>query len=188
MEYDIEKINWQLVKVFDTIATKGFVQLDDIPEFVSAAGMLHISRIVRTMICGGKISEAMIYKDTGIFPLYNKTYERTIENYHYACEFYTDIDFSQADEQTEQLFGYITSMLSIICTCKLNLQLEKQSSRLDRDSGIPNSKGFRAFMEEVIENGILTDYALIRANIKGCNTLNTIFGYQATTEIIIKYA
>ena len=188
MEYDIEKINWQLVKVFDTIATKGFIQLDDIPEFVSAAGMLHISRIVRTMICGGKISEAMIYKDTGIFPLYNKTYERTIENYHYACEFYTDIDFSQADEQTEQLFGYIASMLSIICTCKLNLQLEKQSSRLDRDSGIPNSKGFRAFMEEVIENGILTDYALIRANIKGCNTLNTIFGYQATTEIIIKYA
>ena len=53
MEYDIEKINWQLVKVFDTIATKGFVQLDDIPEFVSAAGMLHIARIVRTMICGG---------------------------------------------------------------------------------------------------------------------------------------
>ncbi len=188
MEYDIEKINQQLIKVFDTVATKGFVELNDVPEFVSAAGMLHISRIVRTMICGGKISETMIYKDTGIFPLYNKTYERTMENCHYACEFYTDIDFAEADEQTEQMFGYITSMLTIMGFCKLNLQFEKQSSRLDRDSGIPNSKGFRAFMEEVIENGILTDYALIRANIKGCNTLNTIFGYQATTEIIIKYA
>ena len=188
MSYDFKEISEQLVRAMHTYATTEICTIGEIPELVSVASALHISRIVRTMIYGGRGDETIIYKDPGIYPLFSKKYERKVDKCSYSCEFYTDIDLSNADSETEQLFEHFTSTLAILCTCKLNIHLEKLSTNIDRDSGIPNSKGFKMFIEDVKENGILSDYAVIRANIKGCNTLNTIFGYQATTDIIIKYA
>lgn len=177
-----------LSDTIDAVATKRYDDLQQITEFAPAAKAMRISRIVRTLNYGGRVSETLVYKDTEIFPLYNKKYDRENASCSYTYEFYTDVDFTTLSAEQEQLFEHIANILAIICTCTLNIHVEKLIDHIDRDSGIPNSKGFRAFIEEVKENGILTDYAVIRANIKGCNTLNTIFGYQATTEIITKYA
>lgn len=177
-----------LSDTIDAFATKRYDDLQQIAEFAPAAKAMRISRIVRTLNYGGRVSETLVYKDTEIFPLYNKKYDRENASCSYTYEFYTDVDFTTLSAEQEQLFEHIANILTIICTCTLNIHVEKLIDHIDRDSGIPNSKGFRAFIEEVKENGILTDYAVIRANIKGCNTLNTIFGYQATTEIITKYA
>ncbi len=177
-----------LSDTIDAVATKRYDDLQQIAEFAPAAKAMRISRIVRTLNYGGRVSETLVYKDTEIFPLYNKKYDRENASCSYTYEFYTDVDFATLSAEQEQLFEHITNILAIICTCTLNIHVEKLIDHIDRDSGIPNSKGFRAFIEEVKENGILADYAVIRANIKGCNTLNTIFGYQATTEIITKYA
>ena len=121
---------------------------------------------------GGRLSETLIYKDSSIYPLHNKKYERENTSCSLTYEFYTDVDFETLTDEQEQLFEHITNLLAIICTCTLNIHVEKLIDHIDRDSGIPNSKGFRAFIEEVKENGVLSDYAVIRANIKGCNTLN----------------
>lgn len=177
-----------LSDTIDAVATKRYDDLQQIAEFIPAAKAMRISRIVRTLDYGGRVSETLVYKDTEIFPLYNKKYERENASCSFAYEFYTDVDFATLSEEQEKLFEHITNILAVICTCTLNIHVEKLIDHIDRDSGIPNSKGFRAFIEEVKENGILADYAVIRANIKGCNTLNTIFGYQATTEIITRYA
>ena len=177
-----------LSDTIDAVATKRYDDLQQIAEFIPAAKAMRISRIVRTLDYGGRVSETLVYKDTEIFPLYNKKYERENASCSFTYEFYTDVDFATLSEEQEKLFEHITNILAVICTCTLNIHVEKLIDHIDRDSGIPNSKGFRAFIEEVKENGILSDYAVIRANIKGCNTLNTIFGYQATTEIITRYA
>lgn len=177
-----------LSDTIDAVTTKRYDDLQQIAEFATAAKAMRISRIVRTLNYGGRVSETLVYKDTEIFPLYNKKYDRENASCSYTYEFYTDVDFTTLSAEQEQLFEHITNILAILCTCTLNIHVEKLIDHIDRDSGIPNSKGFRAFIEEVKENGILADYAVIRANIKGCNTLNTIFGYQATTEIITKYS
>lgn len=177
-----------LSDTIDAVAVKRYNDLQQITEFVPAAKALRISRIVRTLDYGGRLSESLVYKDSEIFPLYNKKYERVNSSCSFTYEFYTDVDFASLSREQEQLFEHVTSILAVLCTCTLNIHVEKLIDHIDRDSGIPNSKGFRAFIEEVKENGILSDYAVIRANIKGCNTLNTIFGYQATTEIITRYA
>lgn len=183
-----DDVRMYLSDTIDAVATKRYDDLQQITEFAPAAKAMRISRIVRTLSYGGRVSETLVYKDTEIFPLYNKKYDRENASCSYTYEFYTDVDFTTLSAEQEQLFEHIANILAIICTCTLNIHVEKLIDHIDRDSGIPNSKGFRAFIEEVKENGILTDYAVIRANIKGCNTLNTIFGYQATTEIITKYA
>ena len=177
-----------LSDTIDAVATKRYDDLQQIAEFAPAAKAMRISRIVRTLNYGGRVSETLVYKDTEIFPLYNKKYDRENASCSYTYEFYTDVDFTTLSAEQEQIFEHITNILAVLCTCTLNIHVEKLIDHIDRDSGIPNSKGFRAFIEEVKENGILADYAVIRANIKGCNTLNTIFGYQATTEIITKYS
>ena len=184
----VEEVRGYLSDMIDAIATKRYDDLQQITEFAPAAKALHISRIVRTLNYGGRLSETLIYKDSSIYPLHNKKYERENTSCSLTYEFYTDVDFETLTDEQEQLFEHITNLLAIICTCTLNIHVEKLIDHIDRDSGIPNSKGFRAFIEEVKENGVLSDYAVIRANIKGCNTLNTIFGYQATTEIIQRFA
>ncbi len=183
-----DEVRSSLSDTIDAVTIKQYNELQQITEFAPAAKALRISRIVRTLDYGGRISETLVYKDTEIFPLYNKKYERVNASCSYTYEFYTDVDFASLTKEQEQLFEHMTNVLAVICTCTLNIHVEKLIDHIDRDSGIPNSKAFRAFIEEVKENGILSDYAVIRANIKGCNTLNTIFGYQATTEIIAKYA
>lgn len=184
----VEEVRGYLSDMIDAIATKRYDDLQQITEFAPAAKALHISRIVRTLNYGGRLNETLIYKDSSIYPLHNKKYERENTSCSLTYEFYTDVDFETLTDEQEQLFEHITNLLAIICTCTLNIHVEKLIDHIDRDSGIPNSKGFRAFIEEVKENGVLSDYAVIRANIKGCNTLNTIFGYQATTEIIQRFA
>lgn len=184
----IDVVRKHLSETIDAVATKRYSDLRQIDEFVPAAKALRISRILRTLDYGGQISETLVYKDAEIFPLYNKKYECENDSCRYAYEFYTDIDFATLSPEQEKLFEHVTHVLAIICTCTLSIHVGKLIDNIDRDSGIPNSKGFRAFIEDVKENGVLSDYAVIRANIKGCNTLNTIFGYQATTEIIAKYA
>lgn len=184
----VEEVRGYLSDMIDAIATKRYDDLQQITEFAPAAKALHISRIVRTLNYGGRLSETLIYKDNSIYPLHNKKYERENTSCSLTYEFYTDVDFETLTDEQEQLFEHMTNLLAIICTCTLNIHVEKLIDHIDRDSGIPNSKGFRAFIEEVKENGVLSDYAVIRANIKGCNTLNTIFGYQATTEIIQRFA
>lgn len=184
----VEEVRGYLSDMIDAIATKRYDDLQQITEFAPAAKALHISRIVRTLNYGGRLSETLIYKDSSIYPLHNKKYERENTSCSLTYEFYTDVDFETLTDEQEQLFEHMTNLLAIICTCTLNIHVEKLIDHIDRDSGIPNSKGFRAFIEEVKENGVLSDYAVIRANIKGCNTLNTIFGYQATTEIIQRFA
>ena len=183
----VEEVRGYLSDMIDAIATKRYDDLQQITEFAPAAKALHISRIVRTLNYGGRLSETLIYKDNSIYPLHNKKYERENTSCSLTYEFYTDVDFETLTDEQEQLFEHMTNLLAIICTCTLNIHVEKLIDHIDRDSGIPNSKGFRAFIEEVKENGVLSDYAVIRANIKGCNTLNTI-GYQATTEIIQRFA
>lgn len=184
----VEEVRGYLSDMIDAIATKRYDDLQQITEFAPAAKALHISRIVRTLNYGGRLSETLIYKDNSIYPLHNKKYERENTSCSLTYEFYTDVDFETLTDEQEQLFEHMTNLLAIICTCTLNIHVEKLIDHIDRDSGIPNSKGFRAFIEEVKENGVLSDYAVIRANIKGCNTLYTIFGYQATTEIIQRFA
>ena len=184
----IDVVRKHLSETIDAVATKRYSDLRQIDEFVPVAKALRISRILRTLDYGGQISETLVYKDAEIFPLYNKKYECENDSCRYAYEFYTDIDFATLSPEQEKLFEHVTHVLAIICTCTLSIHVGKLIDNIDRDSGIPNSKGFRAFIEDVKENGVLSDYAVIRANIKGCNTLNTIFGYQATTEIIAKYA
>lgn len=184
----VEEVRGYLSDMIDAIATKRYDDLQQITEFAPAAKALHISRIVRTLNYGGRLSETLIYKDNSIYPLHNKKYERENTSCSLTYEFYTDVDFETLTDEQEQLFEHMTNLLAIICTCTLNIHVEKLIDHIDRDSGIPNSKGFRAFIEEVKENGVLSDYAVIRANIKGYNTLNTIFGYQATTEIIQRFA
>lgn len=184
----VEEVRGYLSDMIDAIATKRYDDLQQITEFAPAAKALHISRIVRTLNYGGRLSETLIYKDSSIYPLHNKKYERENTSCSLTYEFYTDVDFETLTDEQEQLFEHMTNLLAIICTCTLNIHVEKLIDHIDRDSGIPNSKGFRAFIEEVKENGVLSDYAVIRANIKGCNTLNTIIGYQATTEIIQRFA
>lgn len=184
----VEEVRGYLSDMIDAIATKRYDDLQQITEFAPAAKALHISRIVRTLNYGGRLSETLIYKDSSIYPLHNKKYERENTSCSLTYEFYTDVDFETLTDEQEQLFEHMTNLLAIICTCTLNIHVEKLIDHIDRDSGIPNSKGFRAFIEEVKENGVLSDYAVIRANIKGFNTLNTIFGYQATTEIIQRFA
>lgn len=184
----VEEVRGYLSDMIDAIATKRYDDLQQITEFAPAAKALHISRIVRTLNYGGRLSETLIYKDNSIYPLHNKKYERENTSCSLTYEFYTDVDFETLTDEQEQLFEHMTNLLAIICTCTLNIHVEKLIDHIDRDSGIPNSKGFRAFIEEVKENGVLSDYAVIRANIKSCNTLNTIFGYQATTEIIQRFA
>ena len=184
----VEEVRGYLSDMIDAIATKRYDDLQQITEFAPAAKALHISRIVRTLNYGGRLSETLIYKDNSIYPLHNKKYERENTSCSLTYEFYTDVDFETLTDEQEQLFEHMTNLLAIICTCTLNIHVEKLIDHIDRDSGIPNSKGFRAFIEEVKENGVLSDYAVIRANIKGCNTLNTIFGCQATTEIIQRFA
>ena len=184
----VEEVRGYLSDMIDAIATKRYDDLQQITEFAPAAKALHISRIVRTLNYGGRLSETLIYKDSSIYPLHNKKYERENTSCSLTYEFYTDVDFETLTDEQEQLFEHMTNLLAIICTCTLNIHVEKLIDHIDRDSGIPNSKGFRAFIEEVKENGVLSDYAVIRANINGCNTLNTIFGYQATTEIIQRFA
>ena len=184
----VEEVRGYLSDMIDAIATKRYDDLQQITEFAPAAKALHISRIVRTLNYGGRLSETLIYKDSSIYPLHNKKYERENTSCSLTYEFYTDVDFETLTDEQEQLFEHMTNLLAIICTCTLNIHVEKLIGHIDRDSGIPNSKGFRAFIEEVKENGVLSDYAVIRANIKGCNTLSTIFGYQATTEIILRFA
>lgn len=184
----VEEVRGYLSDMIDAIATKRYDDLQQITEFAPAAKALHISRIVRTLNYGGRLSETLIYKDNSIYPLHNKKYERENTSCSLTYEFYTDVDFETLTDEQEQLFEHMTNLLAIICTCTLNIHVEKLIDHIDRDSGIPNSKGFRAFIEEVKENGVLSDYAVIRANIKGCNTLNTIFGYPATTEIIQRFA
>lgn len=184
----VEEVRGYLSDMIDAIATKRYDDLQQITEFAPAAKALHISRIVRTLNYGGRLSETLIYKDNSIYPLHNKKYERENTSCSLTYEFYTDVDFETLTDEQEQLFEHMTNLLAIICTCTLNIHVEKLIDHIDRDSGIPNSKGFRAFIEEVKENGVLSDYAVIRANIKGSNTLNTIFGYQATTEIIQRFA
>lgn len=184
----VEEVRGYLSDMIDAIATKRYDDLQQITEFAPAAKALHISRIVRTLNYGGRLSETLIYKDSSIYPLHNKKYERENTSCSLTYEFYTDVDFETLTDEQEQLFEHMTNLLAIICTCTLNIHVEKLIDHIDRDSGIPNSKGFRAFIEEVKENGVLSDYAVIRANIKGCNTLNIIFGYQATTEIIQRFA
>ena len=184
----VEEVKRYLSDTIDAIATKRYDDLQQITEFAPAAKALHISRIVRTLNYGGRLSETLIYKDSSIYPLHNKKYERENTSCSLTYEFYTDVDFETLTDEQEQLFEHMANLLAIVCTCTLNIHVEKLIDHIDRDSGIPNSKGFRAFIEEVKENGVLSDYAVIRANIKGCNTLNTIFGYQATTEIILRFA
>ena len=153
----VEEVRGYLSDMIDAIATKRYDDLQQITEFAPAAKALHISRIVRTLNYGGRLSETLIYKDNSIYPLHNKKYERENTSCSLTYEFYTDVDFETLTDEQEQLFEHITNLLAIICTCTLNIHVEKLIDHIDRDSGIPNSKGFRAFIEEVKENGVLSD-------------------------------
>lgn len=61
-----------LSDTIDAFATKRYDDLQQITEFAPAAKAMRISRIVRTLNYGGRVSETLVYKDTEIFPLYNK--------------------------------------------------------------------------------------------------------------------
>lgn len=64
----VEEVKGYLSDTIDAIATKRYDDLQQITEFAPAAKALHISRIVRTLNYGGRLSETLIYKDSSIYP------------------------------------------------------------------------------------------------------------------------
>lgn len=102
-----------LSDTIDAFATKRYDDLQQITEFAPAAKALRISRIVRTLNYGGRVSETLVYKDTEIFPLYNKKYDRENASCSYTYEFYTDVDFTTLSAEQEQLFEHIANILTI---------------------------------------------------------------------------
>ncbi len=184
--FDLLKNN--IPSIIDEAVTISDRNLEGLSSFLPVAKGLHISRVVRTLEYMGQTSCTTIYTDSSVFPVYNRVFKRRNDLCTYTYEYFTENEIDLNDPQTKEAYESLTSLLSLICTCSLNIHAEKMLSRLDRDSGIPNVKGFRAFFEKAKQSGSLTDYVVVRANIKGCNILNNIFGYQATTDIILKYA
>ena len=55
----VEEVRGYLSDMIDAIATKRYDDLQQITEFAPAAKALHISRIVRTLNYGGRLSETL---------------------------------------------------------------------------------------------------------------------------------
>ena len=102
----VEEVRGYLSDMIDAIATKRYDDLQQITEFAPAAKALHISRIVRTLNYGGRLNETLIYKDSSIYPLHNKKYERENTSCSLTYEFYTDVDF--------EIFGLLIDDTAVV--------------------------------------------------------------------------
>lgn len=118
----VEEVRGYLSDMIDAIATKRYDDLQQITEFAPAAKALHISRIVRTLNYGGRLSETLIYKDSSIYPLHNKKYERENTSCSLTYEFYTDVDLKLLQMSRN-------SYLSISPIFWLSLHLHAEYSR-----------------------------------------------------------
>ena len=162
--------------------------LSEMPEFCAAAKSLGISRIVRTVATDKSEKTADIYNDSTIPGVFEKAFARIGGETSIVYTFFGVCDFDLLSEDEENAFELITNMFSLSYGCAYMFKEENNRRFIDQQSGIPNKKGFVHFCEEIIAEGRISDYAAICANIKGCNLLNNIFGYQSASSLIVKYA
>ena len=177
-----------LEKLTQGVLCHGIKSVSDFSEFPILAKYLGIGKIVRTISFIGDENNSDIYTDAEINALYSKKIKRANDDSTFIYTYYLEIPFTDLSEEKRQIFDLLTNILCMCYSCAYTLEAQRMLSNIDRESGIPNAKGFKAFYKKVLAEGKLDQYAVIRANVKGCNVLNNLFGYEATTDIIIKYA
>lgn len=189
MPEDIEDIIMRgLAAVSDNAIYSAEKNLAEIPEFCAAAKNIGISRIVRTVATEKSEKSSDIYSDSTIPDLFEKAYVRIGGDTSIVYTFFGECDFDLMSDRQKRTFDLITNVFSLSYGCSYMFKEESNRRFIDRQSGIYNEKGFRRFCERVIETGMISDYAAIKANIKGCNLLNNIYGYQSASALIVKYA
>lgn len=178
----------QLEKLTQDVLCRGIKSISEVSEFSVLAKFLGIGKIVRTISFIGEQTESEIYSDDSINAIYSKKIKRANEDSTFVYTYYLEKSFTDLSEDDRKVFELLTNVLSMCYSCAYTLEAQRMLSHIDRETGIPNAKGFRAFYNKILTEGRLSEYAVIRANVKGCNVLNNLFGYQATTDIIVKYA
>ncbi len=178
----------QLEKLTQDVLCRGIKSISEASEFSVLAKYLGIGKIIRTISFIGEENESEIYSDPEVSAIYSKRIKRSNEESTFIYTYYLAKAFADMDEDERKTFELLTNILSMSYSCAYTLEAQRMLSHIDRETGIPNSKGFRSFYRKVVSEGRLSEYAVIRANVKGCNVLNNLFGYQATTDIIVKYA
>ncbi|MBQ2799630.1 MAG: EAL domain-containing protein [Ruminiclostridium sp.] len=178
----------QLEKLTQDVLCHGVKSISEVPEFSVLAKYLGIGKIVRTISFIGDENNCEIYSDDTVNAIYSKKIKRANDDSTFVYTYYLERAYTDLPEDDRKVFELLTNVLCMCYSCAYTLEAQRMLSHIDRETGIPNSKGFRAFYNKVNSEGRLSDYAVIRANVKGCNVLNNLFGYQATTDIIVKYA
>ncbi len=160
----------------------------DVPELITALEYLRIGKIERivTSVLGKETTE--VYYNSKISVLYNKSFTCENDDNSFTYVYYSERNFEKLEEDSLKAFELLTNLFCLCYSCTYTLEAQRLLNQVDRESGIPNKKGFNAFAKKLNKQGNISDYAVIRANIKGCNMLNNLFGYKATTDIIITYA
>ncbi len=177
-----------LEKLTQDVLCHGVKSISEVPEFSLLAKHLSIGKIVRTISFIGDEASSEIYNDSDQNALYSKKIKRANEDSSFVYTYYLAKPFTDMNDDERKTFELLTNILCMSYSCAYTLEAQRMLSHIDRESGIPNAKGFKAFYKKILAEGRLNQYAVIRANVKGCNVLNNLFGYQATTDIIIKYA
>lgn len=178
----------QLEKLTQDVLCHGVKSISQVTEFSVLAKYLGIGKIVRTISFIGDENNCEIYSDDTVNAIYSKKIKRANDDSTFVYTYYLEKAYTDLSEDDRKVFELLTNVLCMCYSCAYTLEAQRMLSHIDRESGIPNAKGFKTFYNKVCAEGRLSEYAVIRANVKGCNVLNNLFGYQATTDIIIKYA
>lgn len=163
-------------------------RLSEIPEFCELAKKLKIAEIVRTAKYDDDINITEIYRDAAFNGSYSKNFERLNESASFGYLIKSENCFDDTDKDTARVYDMLINIFCMAYSSNYLLEEEKLRRNIDKDSGIPNSDGYKLFCEKIIAGGKISDYAAVRADIKGCNLLNNIYGYHETTQILTKFA
>ena len=166
----------------------GLQNVGAIPEFCALAKELKIFSITRTAYYENEKGNTEIYKDSTFAAVYTKEFERRGADVDLKYIIEGEIDYFSADDDTRDTMELLTNVL---CLCYNSCYLYSEAKRernIDRDSGIPNENGLRIFFEDILEEGMLDEYAIAKGKVKGGKLLNNVYGYNTTSDILNKYA
>lgn len=177
-----------LIALSGNVVSTGIKKISDMPEFIRLAKTLKISRIKRSVYVGLSLDSNIIYEDNSFEGIYSKEYCRVTPELRICYDFQSEYPFEKGENGNNTLYELLSNILSLGYSTSYRLEEERMKQDIDHETGIPNIKAFNRFYATLLTDGFVTDYALIRANIKGCNLLNNLYGYYTTTEIINKFA